>query len=60
MNDGANNGLIDTKLRSYEQAQNNMILVVLLNDRETEFGEFVAYLNTAMRMYQIATNQILS
>ena len=26
VNDGAINGLIDTKLRSYEQAQNNMIL----------------------------------
>ena len=26
LNDGAINGLIDTKLRSYEQAQNNMIL----------------------------------
>ncbi|MHA0996214.1 chemotaxis protein [Enterobacter ludwigii] len=28
VNDGAINGLIDTKLRSYEQAQNNMILGV--------------------------------
>lgn len=26
VNDGAINGLIDTKLRSYEQAQNNLIL----------------------------------
>ena len=28
VNDGAINGLIDTKLRDYEQAQNNLILGV--------------------------------
>src|SRR5690606_1401847 len=31
VNDGAINGLIDTKLRDYEQAQNNLILGVAQN-----------------------------